>query len=270
MSLKKKLGLGAASAALGLSLIGGGTFAFFNDTMTINHSYAAGTLDLQVNKVQGEAINFDLSNLKPGDTMTRRFYLKNNGSVAIKDVLLDAKALIGDFKDGAGAPADQTQLDNFLKQFKIDVLRTQNGYSGNANSIIASGQTLTLYDLVNEVGLDWKLLPGHKVGERVNIASPVGSNGEGGLPADPRDTDIVIFNVTFVDDGTNQNQYQGDSAKFSFDLEARQWGGATITENDPNGKINNGKQSDALQPNPITETGSTVTDLVDPVDNPEE
>ncbi|MCL6570669.1 MAG: M73 family metallopeptidase, partial [Bacillus sp. (in: Bacteria)] len=31
MSIKRKLGMGAASAALGLSLIGGGTWAAFND-----------------------------------------------------------------------------------------------------------------------------------------------------------------------------------------------------------------------------------------------
>ena len=31
MSIKKKLGLGVASAALGLSLIGSGTYAYFSD-----------------------------------------------------------------------------------------------------------------------------------------------------------------------------------------------------------------------------------------------
>ncbi|MCU5397508.1 CalY family protein, partial [Bacillus toyonensis] len=31
MSLKKKLGVGVVSAALGLSLIGGGTYAYFSD-----------------------------------------------------------------------------------------------------------------------------------------------------------------------------------------------------------------------------------------------
>ena len=48
MGIKKKLGLGVASAALGLSLIGGGTWAAFNDAATINNHFAAGTLDLEV------------------------------------------------------------------------------------------------------------------------------------------------------------------------------------------------------------------------------
>ena len=49
MSLKKKLGLGIASAVLGISLIGGGTFAYFSDTEVSNNTFAAGTLDLAVN-----------------------------------------------------------------------------------------------------------------------------------------------------------------------------------------------------------------------------
>ena len=87
MSLKKKLGLGAASAALGLSLIGGGTFAYFNDIATVNNQFAAGTLNLDVNKDGESSINFDLRNLKPGDTAKRYFILANDGSLSIKDVL---------------------------------------------------------------------------------------------------------------------------------------------------------------------------------------
>ncbi|PHD39103.1 cell division protein FtsN, partial [Bacillus toyonensis] len=46
MSLKKKLGVGVVSAALGLSLIGGGTYAYFSDQVVTNNSFAVGTLDL--------------------------------------------------------------------------------------------------------------------------------------------------------------------------------------------------------------------------------
>ncbi len=87
MGLKKKLGLGMATAALGLSLVGGGTFAYFNDTATVNNQFAAGTLNLDVNKDPESAVNFDLRNLKPGDNATRYFVLSNGGSLAIKDVL---------------------------------------------------------------------------------------------------------------------------------------------------------------------------------------
>ncbi|MGR9633880.1 TasA family protein [Bacillus cereus] len=35
MTLKKKLGMGIASAVLGAALVGGGTFAFFSDKRSV-------------------------------------------------------------------------------------------------------------------------------------------------------------------------------------------------------------------------------------------
>ncbi len=72
MSLKKKLGMGVASAALGLSLIGGGTFAFFSDKEVSNNTFAAGTLDLTLNP----KTLVDIKDLKPGDSVKKEFLLK--------------------------------------------------------------------------------------------------------------------------------------------------------------------------------------------------
>lgn len=52
MSIKKKVGLSLASEALGLSLIGGGTYAFFSDKAETTSTFAAGTLDLNANLQQ--------------------------------------------------------------------------------------------------------------------------------------------------------------------------------------------------------------------------
>ena len=49
MTIKKKLGLSVATAALGLSLIGGGTYAYFSDQEVTQNTFAAGTLDLAIN-----------------------------------------------------------------------------------------------------------------------------------------------------------------------------------------------------------------------------
>src|SRR5690554_6164691 len=84
MSLKKKLGMGIATAVLGIGLIGGGTFAYFSDTEVSANTFAAGTLDLAVNPTT--IINVD--NLKPGDWMPRTFKLENNGSLDISKVIL--------------------------------------------------------------------------------------------------------------------------------------------------------------------------------------
>ena len=70
MSLKKKLGMGVASAALGLSLIGGGTFAYFSDKEVSNNTFAAGTLDLALNP----KTIVDIKDLKPGIQLRKSFY----------------------------------------------------------------------------------------------------------------------------------------------------------------------------------------------------
>ncbi len=54
--------MGVASAALGLSLIGGGTFAYFSDKEVSNNTFAAGTLDLTLDPTT----LVDIKDLKPG------------------------------------------------------------------------------------------------------------------------------------------------------------------------------------------------------------
>ena len=61
MGTKKKLGLGVASAALGLALVGGGTWAAFNDIETTQATYAAGTLDLNQSPIELCQSHMDLS-----------------------------------------------------------------------------------------------------------------------------------------------------------------------------------------------------------------
>ncbi len=248
MSIKKKVGLGVASAALGLSLVGGGTWAYFNDEETVSNAFAAGTLDLQVlafNDGNGALpINFDLSNMKPGDEVTRKFRLYNNGSLAIKDVLLSAKASTTD---------SDTQLGKFLKQFSVEFINT--GTEGGGPHNIVNGE-FTLFDLVhNNVGnIDSNYISDNGY---INLATIQNSNDDSriGLPADPRDEDWVKIKITFMETGVNQNEFQGDSANVTFNLEARQWDGVTISEDDPNGTINNGQTRSAdgsAQPDPIT------------------
>ncbi len=72
MTLKKKLGMGIASAVLGAALVGGGTFAFFSDKEVSNNTFAAGTLDLALNP--STVVN--VSNLKPGDTVEKNLNWK--------------------------------------------------------------------------------------------------------------------------------------------------------------------------------------------------
>ncbi|WP_175990145.1 TasA family protein [Bacillus sp. Marseille-Q1617] len=264
MSIKKKLGLGVASAALGISLVGGGTWAAFNDTATINNHFAAGTLDLEVGKNHpSHKMNFDLGNMKPGDSVQRIFKLNNVGSIAIKEVLLDTTA--NNFLDGNNGAlnGDNTAMMEYLSQFKIN-FASVDGESARhepRNNVVASGADLTLADLVTgptayetKINSAYLATDGTK---RINLAPltvAAGSEGLRGIPVDPtRDSDAVFIEIEFIDNPakdltTNeyvQNKYQGDSAQFFFNLEATQWAGVEVDTNDPNGSVNNGIQGSA-------------------------
>lgn len=268
MSIKKKLALGAASAALGLSLIGGGTFAYFNDTATVNNQFAAGTLNLDVLKTADGEINFDLRNMKPGDTAKRYFVLQNSGSLSIKDVMMAVVAK--DFKDGmveAGKTSD-SNMEGFLKQFKVEFFRVQNpdpaqpgGPWNNPQNadIIATGKTVTLWDLHSKNYADI-LDPYKGTGAdsgRLNL-SPTG------LPVG--DQDGVGIQITFVDQG-NQNIYQGDSVKVSFDLEARQEAGVEVR---PNGYIKSNENHPSSPVGTDNSDGKNLEAVTDAKDNPKE
>jgi spore coat-associated protein N len=274
MSIKKKLGMGVASAALGLSLVGGGTWAAFNDTATINNHFAAGTLDLDVAKSGQKAISFDLTNMKPGDNVQRIFTLKNAGTLAIKEVLLDVTA--ENFVDDLTAVnGGENNMRQYLSQFVINFADVD-GESTSwepRNNIVISGETLTLADLVYN-NYSTKIKSEYLgAGGKINLAAlTVADDQYRGIPVTPADTDDVFIQITFKDDqrknadGTYvQNKFQGDSVDFFFNLEATQWDGVHVDTHNGNGAINNDVQGSAdgsTMPNPVTEGTATQSEEV--------
>ncbi|MBT2661855.1 TasA family protein [Bacillus sp. ISL-45] len=249
MSIKKKLGLSAASAALGLSLIGGGTWAAFNDVENTTNSLAAGTLNLGLNTAEdGVLTNFNLSNLKPGDQFTRKFKISNDGSLAIKQVWLDVLPSgftqgINEYVGTHGA-TDNSQLD-FLAQFAVEVFRTgvEGGSPGPQFNMITKAHNVTLKDLVTgeniPTGIERELDADGKV-TRINLA-PTNTTQPNwnGLPANPRDYEVVEIVISMINDSSKdargeytQNVYQGDSINLGFQFEATQWEGRKIDGND--------------------------------------
>jgi spore coat-associated protein N len=92
MDLKKKLVLSMATAMLGMSLIAGGTYSYFNDSKETDNTFTTGILDLGINK---ESI-IKMDNLVPGDTINEHFELTNDGTIDIKEVLLHSDYKIMD------------------------------------------------------------------------------------------------------------------------------------------------------------------------------
>lgn len=275
MSIKKKIGMGVASAALGLSLVGGGTWAAFNDTASINNHFAAGVLDLKVMaNSETEPINIDLSNMKPGDSVERIFNLTNIGTLAIKEVLLSGSASPESFVQGKGTNTDYRA---FLDQFTIDFFKVERK-NGSEVGVFGSNGPISLLQFVeeswdfNKVKDVYEATDGTK---RINLAPLTNLLGteERGIPVGG-DVDAVHVKITFKEDDRKvagpfseyvQNKYMGNGINFSFDLEATQWAGVEVRTNDANGKVNNGVQGSAddttnptTQPDPRTVPGKTI------------
>jgi spore coat-associated protein N len=203
MSLKKKLGLGVASAALGLSLVGGGTYAYFSDTEVTNNTFAAGTLDLSVDPTT--IIN--ATNIKPKDRMSRTFKLKNTGTLDISQVniLTDYQVI-----NKAGAPANK---DDLGKHIRVNFLKNEdkNGVLQPVENIIVS---TTLADLKGQMpdAVENKIWAWFGWGDEAS-----------GIPAGLSDNLYVQFE--FVDNGADQNEFQGDTLKLEWKFDAKQTAG---------------------------------------------
>ena len=191
MTLKKKLGMGIASAVLGAALVGGGTFAFFSDKEVSNNTFATGSLDLAVNR---SAI-INVENFKPGDTIEKEFKLDNKGTLDIKKVLLKtdySEDVKKDNKEDLGKYIKVVFLTNVDKQERV-VLQT------------------TLEKLQDEVVTAAE-------NALVSLIAP-----EKGIAAGTSDTFKVKFQ--FIDNNKDQNEFQGDKLQLKWTFEAQQGDG---------------------------------------------
>ncbi|RIW36099.1 cell division protein FtsN [Bacillus salacetis] len=197
MGIKQKLGLGVASAALGLSLVGGGTYAYFNDVETTTNTFAAGTLDLSISP--DVIINVD--DIKPGDWMNRTFKLKNEGSLDISKVLLTTDYSVTD--------AGNDNSDDMGKHIRVNFLQNLDK-SGlvTPNDIIYS---TTLHDLKGTAPDAVQKKIWSFFGERSGLKSGTSDN--------------FYVQFEFVDNGEDQNQFQDDSLSLVWKFDAKQTAG---------------------------------------------
>ena len=197
MSLKKKLGLGVASAALGLALIGGGTYAYFNDVEVNNSTFAAGTLDINVSGNDADNAIINVSNIKPGDWMIREFNLNNVGSLDVSKVFLTSEYTVTD------ANNDNEDAD-FGEHIRVEFLINNDKRTEVIKTTTLA--ELSRYDVVDRDLLGWIL------------------GGENdGLKAGTSDKLTVKFK--FVDNGQDQNVFQGDSLQLNWTFDAKQTAG---------------------------------------------
>ncbi|EJP81915.1 TPA: cell division protein FtsN [Bacillus thuringiensis] len=191
MSLKKKLGVGVVSAALGLSLIGGGTYAYFSDQVVSNNTLAAGTLDLAMQPTT----SLNLDNLKPGDKILKKFNIKNSGTLDIKDILMKVDYTVNDFKK-------DNSVEDFGKHIKVQFLWD---WDPEKSPVYET----TLAELKSQHP---------EVASQKIFLSKWAETG--GLKAGKMDWFWIKF--TFEDNGTDQNMFQGDSIAMKMEFQANQ------------------------------------------------
>ncbi|HDR7455293.1 TPA: cell division protein FtsN [Bacillus cereus] len=191
MSWKKKLGVGVVSAALGLSLIGGGTYAYFSDQVVSNNALAAGTLDLAMQPTT----SLNLDNLKPGDRILKKFNMKNSGTLDIKDILMKVDYTVNDFKK-------DNSVEDFGKHIKVQFLWD---WDPEKSPVYET----TLAELKSQHP---------EVASQKIFLSKWAETG--GLKAGKMDWFWIKF--TFEDNGTDQNMFQGDSITMKMEFQANQ------------------------------------------------
>ncbi|MFC0299233.1 CalY family protein [Virgibacillus soli] len=196
MSTNKKFGLSIASAALGLTLISGGTFAYFSDTAVAQNTFTAGTLDLSLNP----EVLIDISNMKPGDNMLREFDLTNEGTLKIQSVLLETDYRIIDLEGN--------NVDDFGKHIQVNFLWNWNQES---EPIFET----TLYELKN---MDPDVV-------KRDVWDPLWEQ-KGGLDVGENHEFWVEF--SFIDNGEDQNMFQGDSLLLEWKFHATQTSGEDL------------------------------------------
>jgi len=199
MGFTQKITKGVMTAALGMSLIGGGTFAYFNDAVDTQNTFAAGTLDLGMNP--NAVVN--VSNIKPGDEIYREFTLENNGTLQISKVLLDTKYNVEDVK------SDNTE--DLAKNIKVTIMYNT---SSATNTVVET----TLYDLQNQQP------------DITAIDTSIGTKPDGIVPGD-KEKIFVLFE--FIDNGKNQNQFQGDKLQVNWTFNAQTEGSTYHDDTDP-------------------------------------
>ncbi|MFD1928590.1 TasA family protein [Sporosarcina siberiensis] len=193
MSLKKKLAMSIATGALAVSMIGGGTYAYFNDVETSVNQFAAGTLDLTLNPETIISVN----KIKPGDWMDRTFALENTGSLDISKVLLTT-----DYTESVAGFGEHIVVDFLRNEDKSGVLGLSN--------VITSKKLSEL-----------KSMTADAVENKTFFQLWEGSGLEAG------DTDNLYVKFRFNENNQDQNAYQNATLELKWKFDAKQTAGAS-------------------------------------------
>ncbi|MCP3032051.1 CalY family protein [Halobacillus sp. A1] len=191
MGFFKKVSAGMLTASLGLSLMGGGTYAYFSDSETTNNTFGMGTLDVSVDP----QVIVDIKDLKPGDTVLREFALANEGTLDIKSISLLTDYNVIDSKGDNGSEdlGDHIRV-NFLWNWDKE---SEPVFETTLSELQSLDPDVVAKDIFDPL---WEQ--------------------RGGLDVGSQDTLWVEFE--FVDNDEDQNVFQGDDLNLEWEFNAKQ------------------------------------------------
>ncbi|MEC3884643.1 cell division protein FtsN [Halobacillus litoralis] len=191
MGLFKKVSVGVVTASLGLSLMGGGTYAYFSDTETSNNTFGMGTLDMSLDP----EVIVDIDNLKPGDTVLREFKLGNEGTLDIKSINLLTNYSVTDAQgDNDGMDLGEHIRVNFMWNWDKE---SEPVFQTTLAELQSEDPDVVAKDIFDPL---WKKRGGLDVG----------------------DEDTLWVQFEFVDNDEDQNAFQGDSLNLEWTFNAEQ------------------------------------------------
>ena len=166
----KKVLIALMAVLITVALAGIGTYAYFSDTETSNgNTFAAGTLDLNVDGGNTNVVKFTVTNMKPGNQPKKSFTLANvgtiNGYLDLENIVvtdaengrLDPEIDAGDTTDGTG------ELQNVVN------VRLFIDYGGDG--WISSGDDVFYNGLVKDLPGNFELDESINAGSSINIVA---------------------------------------------------------------------------------------------------
>lgn len=186
--MKKKIAMLAIGAMLAVALVGGGVYAYFNDTETSSgNQFSAGNLDLVIGTAGSMPMTFN--NLVPGSSGGSYIQVQNQGSIAA-DLSLAAQNMVD--SEGANYEPETNQVAPGDLSANVDI---RVFVDANANGAYDAGETSLFYNKLNTLAGTSVTYGSLASGASVNIgiaysvATSVGNDIMG---------DTVTFDIVFT------------------------------------------------------------------------
>ncbi|MHB8963544.1 MAG: TasA family protein [Saccharofermentanales bacterium] len=125
--MKTKLLMSVFLLIIAVSIVAGGSFAYFSDSETsFDNTFTAGTLDLKINDGDDNVVAFNVTNMRSGNQPATSYHLRNSGSitgylnitsvVVVNDEngIIEPEASAGDVTDILGELGDVVHIDLYF------------------------------------------------------------------------------------------------------------------------------------------------------------